>query len=159
MNPFSMIFAPGGRIARVPYFLCLLGMVVTACVAVWLVVFSAILGTMGGHVDASGHVDPSSLMAVGAMSILFMLAVWGVMMYASINLAVKRLHDLGVSGFVVLWLYGANFLGSVLTLTHTFIGSAIYMLTILASFVFGLWLLFAPGEARYNRFGPVPEAI
>ena len=68
------------------------------------------------------------------------------------SLMVRRLHDLGWSGYHLIWV-GTAEIGSA-ALSY---GPPRAVLLALPLSVVGPWLLFWPGNADANRFGPVPE--
>jgi uncharacterized membrane protein YhaH (DUF805 family) len=138
MTITEVMFGFKGRIARLTYFG--FSMALTA-------VFGGLI--VGGMVSfdsaGSGVVLACSLFLVGVVG-----AVW-----SGLALAVKRLHDLDLSGYNVAWIMGLNVAGSV-------VGQASNGLAIafnLASIGFGLWLIFAPGQSHANGYGPVPGSL
>lgn len=73
----------------------------------------------------------------------------GAIAASEVSLTVRRLHDLGLSGYHVIWVAAADVAGSILSYSDN--DTALYVaLPLLA---IGLWLLFWPGQAGTNRFG------
>ena len=78
---------------------------------------------------------------------------WGVLLcVGNASLIVRRLHDLGWSGYHIIWV-GAAEVGS-LALSY---GSPKFVLLGLPLSAVGIWLLFWPGNAEANRFGAAPQ--
>jgi uncharacterized membrane protein YhaH (DUF805 family) len=69
-----------------------------------------------------------------------------------LSLAVRRLHDLGLSGYHAIWVEAADFGATVLSY-----GPPRMLLLALPLAAINLWLLLWPGNAEANRFGAVPE--
>lgn len=65
------------------------------------------------------------------------------------SLLVRRLHDIGLSGYHALWVGAAEF-------GWAFLAHAPEKVLLLATplFVISAWILFWPGKADENRFGP-----
>jgi len=69
----------------------------------------------------------------------------------ALSLFVRRLHDLGFSGYHVIWVAAAQLISTVLSY-----GPLKAVLLSLPFAIVGLWLLFWPGNKKANRFGEVP---
>jgi len=67
-------------------------------------------------------------------------------------LIVRRLHDLGLSGYHAIWV-GAAYAGA----SISSYAPPKVMLFALPIFLINLWLAFWPGYKKANRFGEVPE--
>ena len=61
---------------------------------------------------------------------------------------VRRLHDLGLSGYHAIWVGATQFVSTVLSY-----GSDLAVLASLPLGLVGLWLIFWPGNKQDNRFG------
>lgn len=89
------------------------------------------------------------LMVIGGL-ILAVAVFFGY--WAVFALAAKRLHDIGHSGWLTLWVsIGGAILGT--------IGSqnvAVSVLSSLLLLAWGCYLYFCPGQKGTNRFGPQP---
>lgn len=101
-----------------------------------------------------------------------MVASKAVLMLAAVSAAAQRLHDTGRTAW---WIAGAliGLFAGGLALSFGLLqfmsleslqpgGSAFLIVTTaitLPMLAMMLWLHFAPGEARANRFGPVPEGL
>lgn len=151
MNPFALVFAPGGRIARLPYFLC--GF---APMTVFAIVMGVLLVTLFASVwpVQSQHGQPAIITLFFIVSVAVAL---GGYIYAIVNLMVKRLHDMGMSGFHVVWIMALNFVTSWFNYMDSPTGAVIHGIGILASFGIALWLLFTPGEPHVNDYGSIFE--
>jgi uncharacterized membrane protein YhaH (DUF805 family) len=124
-----------GRLARLPFFIRNIYLSVAAAVLLALSI--------------------SLLINDGLWWWLGMLVVagWAMLLgVGSASLIVRRLHDLGWSGYHIVWV-GAAEIGS-MALSY---GSPKFVLFSLPLSAVGLWLLFWPGNAQANRFGTVPE--
>ncbi|KQZ27530.1 hypothetical protein ASD58_13035 [Duganella sp. Root1480D1] len=119
-------FAVNGRIGRVRY----LGYSVASSFLL-MPVFIVLLGVMG--VFSIFTRGPAALGALGAGFVLGILAMIVLAFATGIIIARRRLHDLGKSG----WL-------------------SLLMVVPLVSVVFWLWLVFGPGDADSNEYGPPP---
>ncbi len=75
-----------------------------------------------------------------------------VLVAATVSLTVRRLHDLGLSGYHAIWVVAADAASEVLSY-----GSAKVVLFSLPLAAIGLWLLLWPGTKDANRFGTVPD--
>lgn len=65
-----------------------------------------------------------------------------------VSLMVRRLHDLGLSGYHAIWVGVAQLLSTALSY-----GSDAAVLASLPLALIGLWLTFWPGQKADNRFG------
>ena len=132
------MFGFKGRIRRLAYFGYSIALTV---------LFGALI--VGGMLSFDGA-GPGVVLG-GA---LFLAGIVGAV-WCGLALTVKRLHDLGLSGYNAAWIMGLNVVGSV-------VGQASGGLAIafdLASFGVGLWLLFASGQVQANEYGPVPGSL
>lgn len=77
-----------------------------------------------------------------------------------ILLGVPRLHDIGKSGWLVLWPIGLEIVGLIVALGFLPLDSAMAVMGVVASIIFGLmiWLGCLRGEDAENRFGPPPSS-
>lgn len=66
-----------------------------------------------------------------------------------VSLTVRRLHDLGLSGYHAIWVAATQILSTALSY-----GSDAAVLASLPFTLVGLWLLFWPGQKADNRYGP-----
>ena len=151
MNPFALVFVPGGRIARLPYFLCGL-----AVVTVFAIVLGVLLVTSIAALWPNGSASSQSVVLALLFFLIAAVALGGYV-YAIVNLMVKRLHDMGMSGFHVVWIMALNFVTSWFNYMDSPTGAVIHGIGILASFGIALWLLFTPGEPHVNDYGSIFE--
>jgi len=77
------------------------------------------------------------------------VAVLGI---STVSLTVRRLHDLGLSGYHAIWVVAADAASEVLSR-----GSTKTVLFSLPLAAIGLWLMVWPGNKDADRFGAVPE--
>jgi uncharacterized membrane protein YhaH (DUF805 family) len=124
-----------GRLARLP---CFIRGLYLAIAAVAIFFISVPLFAAGGLWWWLGILDVAVSLAILAGG--------------SVSLFVRRLHDLGLSGYHAIWVCGAEVGWNVLSYGPS------------RAIVFGLpfaaisaWLTFWPGNKEANRFGPVPE--
>ena len=71
---------------------------------------------------------------------------------------VPRLHDIGKSGWLVLWPLGLELLGAIGAFAFLPQESAVQVMGLVMLVIFGLmiWLGCIPGQDFENRFGPPP---
>ncbi len=86
------------------------------------------------------------------LGILVVIAAGAFLVVGVASLLVRRLHDLGLSGYHAIWVGAAQAGWSVLSY-----GPPQVMLAGLPLAAIGLWLTFWPGNRGANRFGDVPE--
>jgi uncharacterized membrane protein YhaH (DUF805 family) len=115
-NPLLwVLFGLAGRVSRGIYWMCFL---------VFVCLESALLAQMLGQEQASYH-DLVRTILPGALLLT---------LYCNIAVAVKRLHDLGYSGFL-----------------------ALALLVPVVNLAFTIWVGILPGTAGPNRFGAAPD--
>ena len=129
-------FSFQGRLARSPFLI----RSIYLSIAGWLVFMLSIpLFSTGTH--------------AGYWSGLLILGAWlAVLCVGTFSLFVRRLHDLGLSGYHVVWVAVAQIVFAVLSY-----GPPKALLIGLPLAIVGFWLLFWPGKKETNRFGAVPE--
>ena len=66
-----------------------------------------------------------------------------------ISLVVRRLHDLGLSGYHAIWVMALQVASTLLSYASDAVALASLPLALV-----GLWLTFWPGQKADNRFGP-----
>ena len=129
-------FSLNGRLARLPFFLRGIQVSIAG-----LVIFFASLPLFIS--------DGRALWWAG---ILVVALAGVVLVVSSVSLTVRRLHDLGLSGYHAIWVIAADSLSGVLSY-----GSTKVVLFSLPLAIVGFWLLFWPGNKIANRFGAVPD--
>jgi uncharacterized membrane protein YhaH (DUF805 family) len=125
-------FSFHGRLARLPLFI---RNVYLSIVGLVLFIASVPLFSNGSRV----------LWWAGLAEVIVVIAAVGV---STASLIVRRLHDLGLSGYHAIWVGSAQ-LGWA-ALSH---GSGYTLLLGLPLLAICLWLIFYPGNVGVNRFG------
>jgi uncharacterized membrane protein YhaH (DUF805 family) len=128
-------FSFHGRLARLPFFIRDIYLGIAGFV---LLVASIPLFSNGGRV----------WWWVGFVEVIASIALFGV---GAVSLIVRRLHDLGFSGYHAIWVGAAEAGWTVLSY-----GPPASILLGLPLAAIGLWLTFWPGNAGANRFGDCP---
>jgi uncharacterized membrane protein YhaH (DUF805 family) len=132
MSLAEALFGFDGRLARLPF--------VGYSVLLLFICFLAGAGALMVRAETR---------AAGAVLGLVLLAVLVGVISCGLALTVKRLHDMGLAGTHVMWIYGLN-VASV---------SLAPALSILFHFAVGgvlLWLCLTSGQPQSNQYGPVP---
>jgi uncharacterized membrane protein YhaH (DUF805 family) len=124
-----------GRLARLPFFLRNFSLGIAA----------AIVFIVSVPLFANGGI----WWWLGILDVIASLALLGV---GAASLMVRRLHDLGLSGYHAIWVGAAQGIWTVLSYAPP------------RAMLFGLplaaicaWLTFWPGNKEANRFGAVPD--
>ena len=86
---------------------------------------------------------------LGIFAVIAWFALLGV---GSVSLIVRRLHDLGLSGYHAIWVVAAQSIWTVLSYAPPKV-----MLLGLPLFAICFWVTFWPGNKEANRFGAVPD--
>jgi uncharacterized membrane protein YhaH (DUF805 family) len=129
-------FSFDGRLARLP----LLIRILYLSIASWLVFLPSV------PLFSSGT-------RAGYWSGLLFVAAWVILLcVGTVSLFVRRLHDLGLSGYHVVWVVAVQICSTVLSN-----GPPKVVLMGLPLALVGLWLMLWPGNKKANRFGEVPE--
>jgi uncharacterized membrane protein YhaH (DUF805 family) len=132
MTLSQILFGFSGRLARLPYF----GYSLVALVLLALAFFFIV----------NVFITNPALGLAGVL-VIGIVAIW-----TSLAITAKRLHDLGLSGGHVIWMFGLGAMSRVTSPTNPGLG----MLFGLAELIAWLWLLFAPGQPAANAYGPEP---
>ena len=85
------------------------------------------------------------------LGILVVAAALVLLFVGGVSLTIRRLHDLGLSGYHAIWVTAAQTIWVPLSY-----GPPEIMLAGLPLAAVGLWLLFWPGNRGANRFGEKP---
>jgi len=128
-------FSFRGRLARLPFFIRCIYVNIAAMIPL---VVGLALFTNGGRL----------WWWAGFAAVLISFAMLGVGLASAF---VRRLHDLGLSGYHAIWIGAAEAVWTALTnapLHAVLMG--------LPLFAIDLWLTFWPGNAGANRFGDAP---
>jgi uncharacterized membrane protein YhaH (DUF805 family) len=130
---FERYFSFQGRLGRLPYFI----RSVQLGIAVSVIFFLSIPAFSNGN---------GILWGIG----LLLVVVAGAIYLGGVaSLIVRRLHDLGLSGYHAIWVVIASAPGTAATYSHNF---NVFLLN-LPFIAVGLWILFWPGQRGPNRFG------
>ncbi len=132
MTLLERYFSFDGRLARLPFLIRGVYLTIAAFVPF---VASIVLFANGSRV----------LWWAGLAVVIVSIAAFGV---SSTSLTVRRLHDLGLSGYHAIWVGAAELGWTVLSY-----GPDYAILIGLPLLAIGLWLVFYPGNAGVNRFG------
>lgn len=125
-------FSFDGRLARLPFFIR--GVYLSIAISV-VIVASIPLFANGSRI-------------LWWSGLALLIGAIGAIAVSELSLTVRRLHDIGLSGYHAIWVGAADVVGSALSYSTEFV---VYLsLPLLA---IGLWLLFWPGQAGANRFG------
>jgi len=150
------LFTFQGRLRRGGWWLAFLVQLIIVVVAGS---FAGLIVT-GGQPETVPPRDTADPSAVVIMLAAFVVATW-----ISLATSVKRLHDLGVSGWWIVPLYVASTLGSAVSSAAPPGGGLLGLLVSIVGLVltFGpiVYLGAVPGQGGDNRFGPDPggEAV
>jgi len=85
--------------------------------------------------------------------ILLVFAAMVSLIWVSLALMVKRLHDTGYSGAHAVWVV----LLAILAAATAFSNPVLAFALLVAIVVIFCWLVYAPGDAGRNLFGPAPD--
>jgi len=85
------------------------------------------------------------------LGILIVAAALVLLIVGGVSLTIRRLHDLGLSGYHAIWVTAAQTLWVPLSY-----GPPEVLLAGMPLAAVGLWLLFWPGNRSPNRFGEMP---
>jgi uncharacterized membrane protein YhaH (DUF805 family) len=131
MSFSESLFRFEGRIARLPFFLYSLFVLVIGC---------ALLVGGGLHIFRESYGFGALVIVCGA--------VW--LSWTSIALTIKRLHDLGHTGQHLIWIALLGGLSEALI----DISPGLSVLVSMVSVAVSLYLLFVPGNKTDNIYGP-----
>ncbi len=151
MKPMDLLFTFRGRISRMPFFLGSL-----AIGAIWLFLVTIGIIAAFGMADMDGAYGMDQLVrlfSAGAVVFLLMTPFFLVLAYSNVCLVVKRLHDLGASGWFALPLiFGGFMLLPLITISpEVFVTTSnIFGLVQLVGY---LVLLLMPGQSVANSYG------
>jgi uncharacterized membrane protein YhaH (DUF805 family) len=84
--------------------------------------------------------------------VLVVIAGFAVFAVGVASLTVRRLHDLGLSGYHAIWAVAAQ--AGLVVLPYAPPAKSLFALPLAAAW---LWVSFWPGSRTANRFGDVPE--
>jgi uncharacterized membrane protein YhaH (DUF805 family) len=127
------LLALSGRLGRVRYFVYGMVFNLIAVVLLFTVIGTAMASIFAGALSGSG-VGAGMGMGLGIMQILLAALLYLAILVSSFVYARRRLNDLNKTG----WISLVFFLPPV-------------------SIILALWLLFAPGTAGTNSYGPAPS--
>ena len=139
MNLGELFFSWHGGIARMRYFLA--SLTLAAASILLAVLITAIIAVVAVGTN-SAELPVSNLHTA-----LVLLPSCGLFLYSGTVLMIKRLHDIGLSGFHVLWIYGLGIMGSAFNNPSD---GALFIVGFILSIVqlfAGLWLLLMPGQS------------
>jgi len=152
MDPFTLAFVPGGRIGRLNYFLVFLALFLVSLLALIVMIF-----TVGFSILASGNPGAAGMGMAMGMTFLSIVALYLVSQYVSVVVTVKRLHDIGLSGWHAAWIYAIGLLDGILLSSDGIVSSLLGVLLGLVWLGAWIWLQATPGEATANEYGYAPS--
>ena len=132
-----------GRLNRLRYF----GYGVLTNIVFLLVVVAFFAMIFGGAI-AFGP-------AVRGGLLLLIIPLYAVVFWTNLCLMIKRLHDMNQSGWWAMFLFGFSFVSGFVSGINPQMEMVALLLN-LPVFGFALWLLFWPGTAGDNQYGPDP---
>lgn len=93
------------------------------------------------------------------LAVFVAFIVWIISFIRSLVLLLRRVHDLGHSGYVILATYGGSLLISLISFMLQGSGVDLFISGIASIIFLGLelYVLFWPGQKFENKYGPVPE--
>lgn len=141
MNLFKLYFSREGELSRLPFFLSYLGLMFGYGVFLGIMMFMFMV-VIGFGIAGGGNTGT----ALGIIALAFIaIPVVLIVIYSSAVITVKRLHDLGLSGVHVIWIFGLNLLTGLTSLFDNVFFQIFTLLMALAQIGIALWLLFTPG--------------
>lgn len=140
MSPLQILFSGYGRIGRLTYF----GYSVLS-----LLVFFAL--TIAGFSNWGDGASPFALIGVTIVVVALLGTMW-----TGIALSVKRLHDLGLSGAHLIWIYGIDIALQGVASNGEMSSPGITLVLALLALGVKLCLLLAPGQPDQNAYGQPP---
>jgi uncharacterized membrane protein YhaH (DUF805 family) len=157
MRILRILYSPRGRIARLPYFgySCLNILIFVLVIVIPIVLLRLVAGP-GETLSAAGQftVSLAPPSAWAGLVVLLSIVVALATLVSAVILTIKRLHDLGHSGWHVIWIIVLTTGTSSSSARHVSVVSVV--LDIIGVCV-SLWLLFDPGDPATNAYGPVPS--
>ena len=135
------LFSVRGRMGRLAYF---------GFGALILFIGFAALVILGVLESGRGQGEEELMRSMETASLLFAL----MLLWPCAALTAKRLHDLGFGGWHAGWIAALGVVSLFVPATHSLLGLAVAL--VLLGIVLGL--LFAPGQAGANAYGPPPGA-
>ena len=145
------LFTFYGRIGRGRWWMAFLVQIIIVVVASLFASLITPMGPGGGPPTGAPNVPAALVMLAG-----FAVATW-----ISLATSVKRLHDLGVSGWWIVPLFLASMAGSAVSNVAPPGGLEGFVLMLVGlTLTFGpiIYLGAVPGQAGENRFGPDPRS-
>ena len=133
-GPVWALLSPIGRLSREPYWLCLVLVLLTVLVVVgipfriWLTSLVEMRGIENLHMETLPLSDFLE-------SYPFLTFVYFLLQWVQLALVIKRLQDIGLSGFLALLIF-------------------VPALSVLVVIILG----FVPGQSKSNRSGPLPNS-
>lgn len=128
MDIGEVLFALKGRVGRGPF----VGLTVVG----WAMAFGFV------------RYNPVASLQHGSAQTLAVLGLAMLMLWVSVAITVKRLHDVGLSGLNAIWIGLLGMIGDPLDTN-----APILMGAAAISIIAQLWLCIEPGAKRPNRFG------
>lgn len=139
MSIISDIFSTKGSVPRLRYFIANISVAVVVGIIVAFLLMVAIGSAMGA---ASANPGSNGIYMIVSLAILFVTGIF--YLFATINLMMKRLRDIGHSPLHAVWVIALNALGQMIIVLP--IGRYFSGLMVLVAFLAQLYILFAKGK-------------
>ena len=146
----DLFFSFRGRISRMQFFL---GNLALFCLGVFLAMI--IMGIAFSNVSVGANANAVALLGAIGVGMIFLLPIGLVSTYCSVCLIIKRLHDIGLSGWFVLPLLFGGFLLMPLLLVSPDLFAMMALIFNFLQLGGYLCLLFIPGQDQRNEYGEV----
>ena len=137
----QILFGLDGRLARLPFLGC-------GLLALLVVTFGMLVAFGFLYLGVAYQNDGKLIIGVLIGMPTFIAFFW-----AGLALTIKRLHDMGLAGSHVIWIFILNIAGIAGTQAYPALGIILGLL----SFGVALWLFLAPGQAAANTYGAIPD--
>lgn len=142
MNIISDIFSLKGSIPRLRYLIANITVAFVVTILVMCLLFFTIGSAMGA---ASANPGANGLYFGISMILIFVLGIF--YLFATINLLMKRLRDIGHSSLHAIWIICLNAFGQMILIFPS--GRFIGALMVLITFIAQIYLVFAKGNNNH----------
>lgn len=133
-DPAKAVFGFRGRAGRVPYAL-------------------AFVAAAGVGLCFPDEITPAGIRAGQGTTLIGLIPLFVVTVWAALAQTVKRFHDLGWSGWNVLWLEVLPMTAWAVGIEQTLTINLVATVVMVATVCFRFWLAIEPGQREPNRYG------